>query len=175
VGEAAAAVEAINVLEMERRMAETAGTSPPDDEDAMTAQFERVYDALARASREVLYLPDDLRGRVQTAIELRSSHEDVPKGSDNPNAHYWPPRAMARECANDTRDCVAAYLKNMDLPSNSFERITLEVALEDINRISQEAMSRVLKMAGKERREWITSRPEVVRRLKEAGYKIPEG
>jgi hypothetical protein len=89
-----------------------------------------------------LYLPDDLRDRVEKIGDILASADDLSYGSSMGRiCHYHQPYTICWHLRREVRAVIAAFLKDEKLPKRSKFVVEYEAAVDDLNADREEHYS----------------------------------
>ncbi|MFD1044092.1 hypothetical protein ACFQ1S_00010 [Kibdelosporangium lantanae] len=111
----------------------------PAERAAEQARNERIRQAQVQFDTASLYLPEDVRLRLEPMCEIISESEALGHGtySGGPT-HFHSPRHIRATVAREVRTLVAAFLQNEPLPPPSRNTVEYSAALTDL-RVEQKA------------------------------------
>jgi len=105
----------------------------PDDTD--TERGERVKAAYRKFTPAALYLPKDVRQRIETVGAIIRNAGDLSYGSPlHCFCHYDQPYTICWHARRDVRAVVAAFVKDEPIPEPDSRIVEYQAALDDLNK-----------------------------------------
>jgi hypothetical protein len=140
-----------------------------------TQAEEARWAALGESNRERLRelellavdLPDEVRSRVETAIQVLEDCDDIGNRAWNGGWHYHGDREIARNTCWRLHALLAAFLRGQPLPRPTAVEIEYEAALDMLLEERQAEYAQEIAESQNARAAWLDAHPEVAKAIGE--------